>query len=209
MSWAERREVLARDPLAAVDGFRVLTHLMLKHLFGVRICPFVLIATLLWLRALSRPTRQQCRDKRRNFWARRCCLHFLEAQKSTGGQHGHMQVFVQCLHQHTSLAEIFEFSRPRLDALRREYEAYNTHVCHATYAGQSLAGMGARIAAAEASWPSHEHDVTMTQLPDYLLRRAAAADDLEAEATEWRRQYLENDVCPIAASKTASLPPIQ
>ena len=40
MSWAERREVLARDPLAAVDGFRVLTHLMLKHLFGVRVCPY-------------------------------------------------------------------------------------------------------------------------------------------------------------------------
>ena len=65
------------------------------------------------------------------------------------------------------------------------------------------------IAAAEASWPSHEHDVTMTQLPGYLLRRAAAADDLEAEATEWRRQYLENDVVQFAASKTASLPPIQ
>ena len=40
MSWAERREVLARDPLAAVDGFRVLTHLMLKHLFSVRVCPY-------------------------------------------------------------------------------------------------------------------------------------------------------------------------
>ena len=54
--------------------------------------------------------------------------------------------------------------------------------------------MDARIAVAEASWPSHEHDVTMTTLPDYFLRRAAAADDLEAEATEWRRLYLENDV---------------
>ena len=58
-----------------------------------------------------------------------------------------------------------------------------------------------RIAAAEASWPSHEHDVTMTQLPDYLLRRAAAADDLEAEATEWRRQYLENDVVQLQLLK--------
>ena len=40
MSWAERREVLARDPFAAVDGFRVLTHLMSKHLFGLRIRQF-------------------------------------------------------------------------------------------------------------------------------------------------------------------------
>ena len=105
-----------------------------------------------------------------------------------------MQVFVQCLHQHTSLADTFQLSGARLDALRREYEAYNAHVCHASYAGQSSAGMDVRIADAEASWPSHEHDITMTALPDYLLRRAAAADDLEAEATEWQKQYLENDV---------------
>ena len=44
-----------------------------------------------------------------------------EAQKSTSGYHGHMQVFVQCLHQHTSLEEfLLFFSSSRLDALRRE-----------------------------------------------------------------------------------------
>ena len=61
--------------------------------------------------------------------------------------------------------------------------------------------MEARIVDAEASWPSHEHDTTMTALPDYVLRRAAAADDLEAEATEWQKQYLENDVVQLQLLK--------
>ena len=175
---------------------------MLKHLFGVRICPFCPDCNRFCGLEPCQDLRGSNAETSGGIFGRVDAVYIsLEAQKSTGGQHGHMQVFVQCLHQHTSLAEIFDFSRPRLDALRREYEAYNAHVCHATYAGQSLAGMDARIAAAEASWPSHEHDVTMTQLPDYLLRRAAAADDLEAEATEWRRQYLENDVVQLQLLK--------
>ena len=202
MSWAERREVLARDPLAAVDGFRALTQLMLKHLFGVRICPFCPDCNRF-------AGLEPCQDQRGSnaetsggIFGRVDAVYIsLEAQKSTGGHHGHMQVFVQCLHQHTSLADIFQLSGARLDALRREYEAYNAHVCHASYADQSSAGMDVRIADAEASWPSHEHDITMTALPDYLLRRAAAADDLEAEATEWQKQYLENDVVQLQLLK--------
>ena len=195
MSWAERREVLARDPLAAVDGFRVLTHLMLKHLFGVRICPFCPDCNRFCGVEPCQDLRGSNAETSGGIFGRVDAVYIsLEAQKSTGGQHGHMQVFVQCLHQHTSLADIFQLAGPRLDTLRREYAAYNAHVCHASYAGQSSADMDARIAVAEASWPSHEHDVTMTTLPDYFLRRAAAADDLEAEATEWRRLYLENDV---------------
>ena len=77
----------------------------------------------------------------------------LEAQKSSGAEHGHMQVFVQCLHQHTSLEEIFRLSHDKLAALRAEYEAYNVHVCHASYVGQSNEDMERRIAAAEASCP--------------------------------------------------------
>ena len=39
-SHAERRAILARDPLAAVDGFRILVSLTYEHLFGMRVCPF-------------------------------------------------------------------------------------------------------------------------------------------------------------------------
>ena len=33
-----RRAVLAKDPLASVDGFRVLVLLAYRHLFGMRVC---------------------------------------------------------------------------------------------------------------------------------------------------------------------------
>ena len=34
----DRRAMVARDPLASVDGFRVLCQLAYEHLFGVRVC---------------------------------------------------------------------------------------------------------------------------------------------------------------------------
>ena len=124
----------------------------------------------------------------------------LEAQKSTGGMHGHAQVFVQCLHQHTSLQEIFEMCEARLDELRRAYEEYHGHVCHASYAGQTAEDMERRIHAAEASWPDHEEDVAMTAIPQYQLQRARA-QDVEAEAAEWRRIYMEEDVVALQLVK--------
>ena len=38
-TYEERQKLLARDPLACADGFRVLCRLALKHLFGMRVCP--------------------------------------------------------------------------------------------------------------------------------------------------------------------------
>ena len=38
-TWEQRRKTLARDPLASVDGFRMLVLLVLEHLFGLRACP--------------------------------------------------------------------------------------------------------------------------------------------------------------------------
>ena len=32
----------------------------------------------------------------------------IEAQKATGSLHAHIQVFIQCLHQHTPLTEVLE-----------------------------------------------------------------------------------------------------
>ena len=37
-SWQQRRALLARDPLASVDGFRTLLQLLLQHLFGLNFC---------------------------------------------------------------------------------------------------------------------------------------------------------------------------
>ena len=36
----DRRTIVARDPLCCSDGFRVLCRLVLRHVFGVRVCPY-------------------------------------------------------------------------------------------------------------------------------------------------------------------------
>ena len=36
--YEQRRTILARDPLASVDGFRVIIFLVMKYLFGMRVC---------------------------------------------------------------------------------------------------------------------------------------------------------------------------
>ena len=38
-AWDERRRILARDPLASVDGFWISILLVHEHVFGMRICP--------------------------------------------------------------------------------------------------------------------------------------------------------------------------
>ena len=97
MDWADRREVLARDPLAAVDGFRVLTHFMLRHLFGVRSCPMCPDCNT-FPRGAEEPCQDRCGSNAEpggGIFGRVDAVYIsLEAQKSTGGMHGHAQVFV-------------------------------------------------------------------------------------------------------------------
>ena len=189
--WEQRRRVLARDPLASVDGFQTLALLLLKHIFGLHMC-------------------QQCPDCVRTWHP---CVDIagssatvvggvfgrvdaayisIEAQKSTGSLHAHCQVFVQCLHQHTPLTEIFQLVESRLDILRAAYLKYNAHVVHMTYSGQTDEQITNRIEAAEQTWPEHAMDNTMTQCPEYLRARASARD--VNEATQWEQMYWENDV---------------
>eukprot|EP00438_Fugacium_kawagutii_P006753 Skav200266 [mRNA] locus=scaffold4437:38715:48406:+ [translate_table: standard] len=204
LAWAERREIMARDPLAAVDGFRVLMLLMLKHLFGVRCCPRCpdcnqfpgLVPCQDWTGSSAAPNG--------GIFGRVEAVYVsLEAQKSCGASHGHAQVFVQCLHQHTPLEEIFHFTAEQLDALRIAYIAYNAHVCHATYANQPASVVQKKIVTAEASWPDHETDDVMTTFPTYQLRAAPVADDdeISKDAVSWYEEYLEQDVVNLQALK--------
>ena len=57
----------------------------------------------------------------------------IEAQKSTGSLHAHSQVFVQCLHQHTSIYDILEKLRETPDNIIKEYLRYKEHVCRQVY----------------------------------------------------------------------------
>jgi hypothetical protein len=83
----------------------------------------------------------------------------IEAQKSTGSLHAHCQCFVQCLHQHTALEEIFRLGEQKLKSLRTSYLAYSAHVMHGTYEGHSAEEVAEGIAEAEVSWPEHKGKV--------------------------------------------------
>ena len=102
-SWEQRRQVLARDPLASVDGFRVLRLLVLRHLFGMRVCDMC---------PHCNTDGRGCQDAAGSsasvvggvFGRMDAAYISFEAQKSTGSLHGHLQCFVQCMHQHKHAA---------------------------------------------------------------------------------------------------------
>ena len=203
--WEQRRRVLARDPLASVDGFHALALLLLKYIFGLHMCPQCPNCATTW---------HPCTDTAGSnatvvggvFGRVDAAYISIEAQKSTGSLHAHCQVFVQCLHQHTPLAEIFQLVESRLDALRAAYLRYNAHVVHMTYSGQTDEQISVGIHAAEQSWPEHAMDRTMTECSDYLRARALRRD--VGEATQWAREYLENDVVRLQYLKQHHYHPI-
>ena len=205
-TWHQRRTILARDPLASVDGFRTLFQLLLRYLFGVHFCSACpdcdRRATPCMDTAGSNATLLG------GVFGRMDAVYVtIEAQKSSGSLHGHMQCFVQCLHQHTPLTEIFNLPAERLDTLREDYCQYNAHVAHSVYSGQTESEIDAGIRNAEASWPEHLLNDTMTRTPSYQTRRGPkpsttdtaeqlpktnSASKLEAE--HWTAEYLQNDV---------------
>ena len=197
-----------RDPLAAVDGFRVLTHLMLEHLFGVRCCPICPDCNVF---AHEEPCQDKCGSNAEpsgDIFGRVDAVYVtLEAQKSTGSMHGHAQVFVQCLHQHTPLEEIFRWRDENMQPLRRAYENYHAHVGQASYAGQDKDDIQKRLDAVEASWPEHDHDTVMTAPTGYQLQRARGSD-ADAEAGTWKQAYLEEDVVALQLLKQHHYPTI-
>ena len=61
--------------------------------------------------------------------------------------------------------------------------------------------MTCRIAAAGASWPTHELDVTMTTVPAYQLQRATKAANMQSEAADWQKRYMAEDVVQLQLLK--------
>ena len=203
--WEQRRRVLARDPLASVDGFHTLALLLLKYIFGLHMCPHCPNCATTW---------HPCTDIAGSnatvvggvFGRVDAAYVSIEAQKSTGSLHAHCQVFVQCLHQHTPLTEIFQLVESRLDSLRSTYLQYNTHVVHMTYAGQAEEQIVDGVDAAEQTWPEHAMDRAMTACPEYLRARAPTRD--VSEAHQWARTYLEDDVVTLQYLKQHHYHPI-
>ena len=205
-SWHQRRALLAREPLASVDGFHVLLRLLLEDIFGLRVCHACPQCD-----TMATP----CMDRSGSnshllggvFGRMDAAYVTIEAQKSTGSLHGHMQCFVQCVHQHTPLLEIFGLSAERLADLRREWCLYQSHVAQGVYSGQSQAAAEAAVTAAEATWPEHAKDTVMTSVPRYQWCTASKQQDA-AEARQWQQEYLEEDVVKLQCLKQHHIHPL-
>ncbi len=203
--WEQRRRVLARDPLASVDGFHTLALLLLKYIFGLHMCPQCPNCATTWHPCID--TSGSNATVVGGVFGRVDAAYIsIEAQKSTGSLHAHCQLFVQCLHQHTPLAEIFQQVESRLEQLRAAYLQYSAHVVHMTYSGQTEEQIARGIDVAEQTWPEHATDSSMTACPEYLRTRAAPRDVNEAE--RWARTYLEEDVVTLQYLKQHHYHPI-
>ena len=102
-----RRALIAKDPLASVEGFHVMVLMAYQHLFGMRVCPNCPHCNH---DAGSQPCQDyfgsNAKPEGGIFGRLDAGYTSFEAQKSTGSLHAHSQLFVQCLHQHESLAEV-------------------------------------------------------------------------------------------------------
>ena len=104
-----RRQILATDSLASVDGFRIMIQLTFQHLIGLNFCPNCPGCN-------RNNSDNPCQDlfgsnatAEGGIFGRVDAVYTsIEAQKSTGSLHAHSQVFVQCLHQHTNIYQIME-----------------------------------------------------------------------------------------------------
>ena len=122
-------QIIATDSLASVDGFRVMIQLTFQHLFGINVCQHC-------PRCNVDESNTPCQDMfgssataEGGFFGRVDAVYTsIEAQKSTGSLHAHSQVFVQCLHQHTSIYDILDTLREKPHNISKEYLRYKEHV---------------------------------------------------------------------------------
>ena len=197
-SHAERRRMLARDSLASVDGFRVLVLAAYEYLFGMRVCIHCPDCN-------NGVNSTPCQDLFGStatpeggiFGRIDAGYTSVEAQKSTGSLHAHSQLFVQCLHQHTPLAEILHILRERRGELVQDYLAYKEHVCRQVYA-RTDAGMTEQLQELEKEWPEYVKHNRMISRPEYLMQREGPGlrtrEWIEQQAMRWAHDYLEEDV---------------
>eukprot|EP00959_Pyramimonas_sp_CCMP1952_P333029 6973593-Pyramimonas_sp.AAC.1 len=110
----------------------------------------------------------------------------IEAQKSTGSLRAHCQVFIQCLHQHTPLEEVFEIVRE--DAQDRGKKIVE---------GVSAEEISRRLEEAEKSWPEFKDEGGLHGRPAFqtsTLHPEASHTEAQDDAVAWEKAYLGMDV---------------
>ena len=198
----ERRAILARDPLAAADGFRVICEVILDKLFGVRFCPYCPECN-------STGNLDPCQDLFGSsaaaeggiFGRADAFIGSIECQKA-GSLHMHGHLFLQCLHQHSSMQHIFD--RIRSEGGKDIVEGllkYKAHVWDEAYA--TLEGWDPeRRKEREDAWPeykapTYKYRDLMISRPSYQKRDSssfvgsggALVGSLIANGRAWLRRH--------------------
>ena len=189
----DRRSMIARDALASVDGCRLVMTLLLEYIFGLRICMACPDCTEI---DSSKPCMDVLGSNARAeggiFGRVDGVFISIEAQKSAGSLHFHAQVFVQGLHQHTPLREIYEIMRLDPTFTVEPYYRYVEHVTRQIYSDS--VGWGSRREDRERSWPEYRDTFALVSTPAYLTARsgavqpdklARATSELLAEGQKW------------------------
>ena len=112
----------------------------------------------------------------------------IETQKSTGSCHAHSQVWVQCVHQHTPLSQLFAVAHDDTKHLISRYLRYKSHVSRQVYA---TVPSDADIRTMENDWPEQRDATRIMCRPSYLAMRST---DVHGDPASWLRSYLHNDV---------------
>ena len=131
--------MLAKDPLAAVDGFRVLVMLTYKELFGLRMCPCCPHCNGAHGVPCQNLFGSSSTAEGGIFGRVGAVYTSIEALKSTGALHAHSQLFVECLHQHTPLVDVMQRITGTGATVVQRYLRYKSHVSRQVYADLELA----------------------------------------------------------------------
>ena len=190
--YQQRVALMARNPLASVDGFRTIVMLTYRFLFGMKVCPFCPDCN-------NGEHSAPCQDIFGNssvpeggvFGRIEAGFTSIEAQKSKGSLHAHSQLFVQCLHQHTPLSELLVELASRGNIVK-DYLTYKAHVSRQVYADPQRAD--ARLPLLEADWPEYPQSTALLPVRKYLTEQApqCPANSEHApgltEARNWLRE---------------------
>ena len=89
----------------------------------------------------------------------------IEAHTSTGNLHAHSPLFVQCLHQHTSLHELIKLLRKDFQRVVRYYFDFKAHVCRRVYHTDERE-LAWQLEQHETAWPEYKEVTCLATVPE-------------------------------------------
>ena len=163
-----RRLILARDPLAAVNAFMIQIRTILATILGMRMCPLCPHCT---------DTEHPCQDSLGSVaellggCAGRAdaLIGAVEAQKTNGSLHFHFFLFVQRLHQFSTLQEIAELLKASI-VKAVDLKRFLANMCVTEYT--DLEKFVSEQSSIEANFPTYSDDTTLGRIPAFVFADA-------------------------------------